>query len=147
VTARIAARMLVFTGIAAYMAIGPFYRQVLGGKSKYVRNWVMFSGANTDVCEVRYHLADGTPIDRYEVLGLEPWYTARKSVRKIGSVDEVWRQGRALCSKLGRGTDLRADAKCAKRTGWNWVMHGDLNLCERRADADKAAQPTVPEDD
>jgi hypothetical protein len=146
VTPRIAARMLVFGVLAAYTVFGPFYRQVFRGKNPYFPQWVMFSGANTDVCEVRFHLADGTAVDRYEALGIEPWYTAKKSVRRIGSVDEVWRQGRALCSKLGVGTDLRAEVRCARRTGWSRAMDGDVNLCGRPPDRRPRQDPAPVEE-
>lgn len=131
-TPRIVARMLAFGVIAAYMALGPFYRQGLGNRTWLVQNWVMFSYASLDVCEVRFHLTDGTPIDRYAVLGIDPWYSAKPSIRKLGSVEDIERQARSLCAKLGPGTDLRANARCARATGWRPVMSGEADLCRRR---------------
>jgi hypothetical protein len=130
---RIVARAVAFALIAFYTLGGPFYRQVLGGRNPVLRNWVMFSGANLDVCEVRFHRAgDSEAIDRYEVLGSEPWYMAGKSVRKLASLDDVWRQGRQLCHAMTAGTDLRADARCATRAGWKQVMTSEVDLCSSR---------------
>jgi hypothetical protein len=138
------ARAIAFVAIAVYFVAAPAARQVFGVRSHAFRTWVMFSGANLDVCEVRYHEAGReASIDRYEVLGHTPWYSASGNVRKIKSVDDVWRQGRQLCGRLAPGTDLRADARCATRTGWKPVMRGDVNLCAGRRAAGQPGTPSV----
>ena len=131
------ARGLAFVAIAAYFALAPAARQVFGLRSHAFRTWVMFSGANLDVCEVRYHEAGrDAAIDRYAILGYSPWYAAGGAVRKLRSVDDVWRQGRQLCGHLAPGTDLRADARCASRSGWKSAMTSDVNLCGGRRSAE-----------
>ena len=129
-TPRIALRMATFIVVAAYLVAGPFYRQFLDGRSRYFPKWTMYSGSNLDLCEVRFHTA-GAAVDRFGVLGFDPWYTAKPSFRRLGSEDEIWRQGRQICAKLGPGTDLRADVRCADRTGTGWTpgTREGQNLC------------------
>lgn len=128
-------RTVVFLAVFGFINFTPFYRQVLGGRAVWARDWSMFSAVGLDVCDVRYaqRLPDGTKvrIDRYDLLQYEDWLSAPKSVRKIKNEDGVASVGRKLCRALGPGADVRATARCASRKGWKRVARDDTNLCVR----------------
>lgn len=131
---RPAARALVFYGVAAYLVLGPAYRQVLGGDDERVRNWVMFSN-RFEVCSAQYEswTSDGRrePLDRYAVMGYVAPVEAPTSFDLIETETEVLSIGRALCRKLGGAVDVRVWARCARvhGTGWTRVQRAEQNLC------------------
>jgi len=140
--ARIALRLGAFLVVAAFMFMGPAARQLGGSHSKYLRNWVMFSGFAREICAVEYtrHSGDDavTPINRTQALGYETYLHAPKTVRRLAGIDEVERQGRKICSKLkstvadGEVLDIRAAATCASRKGWKDTVNTE-NLCATRS--------------
>jgi len=123
-----------FAAVAAFMFGGPFYRQALGERSKYLRNWVMFHGYGRDICavEYRHHKADGAVevIDWTELLGYESWLHAPRSVRRLKKEDDARRLGRRVCTRLDPDErDLRLHARCGSRAGWKPAPAGEENLC------------------
>jgi hypothetical protein len=128
---RIVARAVTFALVAGWIWFGPFYRQVLHGRSPIFRPWVMFSGAGLTATEVRYveKRADGAEaaLDRFVILA--PDGRRPRSIAYLKDADAVRRVGRQLCRKLGAGADVRATFRIAKRAGWKREMKGEENLC------------------
>ena len=129
-------RGLVFVLLAVWMIGGPMYRQVLGGKSRIPRSWVMFTGfATGEVCDVEYRHRDSTGesvIDRYGMLGYTDRWSAPKSVRLLAKKKNAVSMGKRLCRKSGmENPDIRLYARCARRVGWRVVAAGETNLCAK----------------
>jgi hypothetical protein len=126
------ARGFVFVVLAAIIVLGPFDRQVLGGRSEWFRAWRMFRGNSIGICDVRYvrHTEQGDePIDRFEVLGYDVWAEAPREIRSIreNKLDDVTRR---ICRALP-GADVRVTARCAEQAGWKKKRSPDRNACAR----------------
>ena len=115
------------------MMVGPFYRQVLDGKSGVFRAWKMFQGASLGVIDARFfrRLPDGTEVelDRFEVLGYAKPRQAPLWLWCMRSETDVERVVGELCRKLGPGADIRVVSRHASREGWVPGHRGRRNLC------------------
>ena len=139
-------RLTAFLLILAFLALGPFYRQVLHGTNPVFRNWVMFRGVGYGLVDARFarRLPDGRtlPVD----------LTVLAPAGSGDTAQGVWRiDGRAafetlthrLCEHFGPDVDLRGTAREATGDGWVPLTSGERNLCRAagHAPADaKAAQ-------
>jgi hypothetical protein len=106
----------------------------------------MYYGAARDVCDVRYYAvdADGTRslVDRFEALGYDHFYEAKRPVRRISDRAHVERQARQICREwLPRGQHLEADARCGSYRGWK-PERFEGPLCSGTFDA--SARPRDP---
>lgn len=122
------------------MVAGPFFNQVLGYKSAWLRPWVMYAGMSLDLCVPEFVVVQGTnrePIDRYAALGFASKWEAPKAVRRLSSMGEVIEQGQAICETLPQATRLHAEVFCAVRTGWQTTMSGEEDLCQSKPDRKK----------
>ena len=139
-------RILLFCSIAAFMSFGPCYRQAFNGQGelpfglevdrRLFRQWVMFSGYGTDICDVRYYPLDAEgneePVDRFEVLGHESFARAPRSIRRLKKPSNVIEMGKRLCRVIRRErgpVDLRVVSRCGSRRGWIPKHDGGENLC------------------
>lgn len=125
-------RAVVFVVVAVFVVGGPFYRQVLKGRNKAFRNWVMFNGKATgfvDATFYRERAGEFIEVDRYEALGQPKTPKSRYWLLKDKRVFE--RLTRVMCSKAGN--DLRVDARIATRRGWKPLMSREEMACQRRA--------------
>lgn len=144
---RKALRWSLFLLVAGFMSFGPCYRQALGGKGelpfglkvdrRLFRQWVMFSGFGTDICDVRFsqRTPDGETkaVDRFELLEHPVRSKAPRTITRIKSVPRVIHLGRQLCGVLRRENptpDLRIVARCGSREGWVEKLDGEENICE-----------------
>ncbi len=131
--------MLTVVGVSAFMLLGPFYTQVLGGSTqgKILRPWVMFHSRGSDMCAVTFTLrsADGAErrIDYLRELGYGSWRTSKKKYKRINSKGEAQRLARKLCRHLERegSVDLRLHLKCASEDGWEPIYLGEKNACRQ----------------
>ena len=142
----VALRLAAFAALVAFMFGGPFYRQVLDGRSKYFRNWVMFHGFGRDICDVEYrhHKADGSVevLDWATTLEYRSWLHAPRSVRRLKKVDDARRLGRRICTRLDPDErDLRLHARCGSRQGWKPADDGEENLCVYKPKPQKKRAP------
>jgi hypothetical protein len=129
------------------MNFGPCYRQALGGKGdlplgleddrRLFRQWVMFSGFGTDICDVRFLQrtpeGEDLPLDRFELLDHPVWFKAPRSIRRIKSASRAIHMGRQLCGVLRRenpAPDLRIVARCGSKKGWIQQLNAQENICE-----------------
>jgi len=130
-------RLAAFVALVAYMAFGPCYRQVLGGRSHVFRSWRMFSGIGIGVVDARFaeRLPDGSErrLDRFAVLGYRDPYRAPRAVRRLAGRDATAELARRLCAAFGAGADVRAYSRIATAGGWEPLDDGARNLCEPAA--------------
>ncbi len=126
-------RAAAFTVILAFMAFGPFYRQVLRGDQQIFRHWVMFSGIALGVVDATYRQRhrDGTEIeiDRFAALGYAEPRDAPRSIRLIKGRSGTDRVAEKLCRRLGPDADIRVTSRWASRQGWRPGYRGNRNFC------------------
>ena len=139
-------RRLLFGALVGFLVLGPFYRQVMGGKSPLFRNWIMFAGYGLDICTVQYEQMneDGTltPLNRLELLGYESLAEAPRSTRRLKSIQAAESQGRRICQRLDTDKpDVRLFARCASRKGWRRASKGTNNLCANMRTKKRRSKP------
>jgi hypothetical protein len=125
-------RMVGLVLLGAYMVVTPLLVQVFGVRDQGLRAWRMFSGLNTDVCEVqlwRRGDAGDRPVDRLGTLGFDGRLDAPNNEALVKNLEGLRAQARKVCTKLGGGVDLRADVRCGSMTGWVTKMERDEDLC------------------
>lgn len=116
------------------MFFGPFYRQVLGEGSVWIRQWVMFRHrAVGQICKVRYaEIRQGleTPINRFKILGYKNRFHAPSDIKRISTPKKAVEVGKRLCRAVG-GTnpDIRLYGFTAEKDGWHQFSWGESNLC------------------
>ncbi len=130
-------RGLVLAGGIMFILAGPAWVQVFGGSSgPWTRPWRMYTGVGRGLCEVQFirrvnQTAGGTrdvPVHRIQTLGFIDTPAPEKVEVLIG-IEEVKRQGRRLCKKLGRDADVRVTARCSGLTGWEEALTPEEPLC------------------
>lgn len=100
----------------------------------------MFSGTGTGAVAARFETVDDeghrSLLDHFELLELPRPYSfderPRKSAWMVRSKPQFESLVRRICRKLGRGADLRAKARIARRRGWKTLEKGGRNLCARK---------------
>jgi hypothetical protein len=127
------ARAAVFSAISAWMLAGPVWAQLLDRPQPWwAITWTMYSGYGTEVCAVQYwrRTENGDrPIDRYRTFGWDSLATVPRSVRAVQNPEHVVYQGQQLCDEIP-ADDVRADAKCGSKGGWELAFAREDNLCE-----------------
>lgn len=132
----LALRMSTIVLVGLFMALGPFYRQVLDGKHKEIRNWQMFSGAAREIYRIEIHqLHEGggsTRLDRLDELNHTSWWDTPTGTKRVTSKKVAEAQTRLLCKKLGPDVDLRLHLWRGSRSTWRRDKDsGKENLCLR----------------
>ncbi len=133
------ARSLVFAILFLWMAVGPFYSQVLDVQNEftpYIREWIMFSGRGIGFVEVRYFqkMPDGSEqdLDRFELLGFPDPRQAPDWLWRIPHMVRARNIAVQLCAKLGPGADVRLVARHATTRGWVTQLDGSREWCRSR---------------
>ena len=143
-------RLVAFFVLAAWIFGGPVYKQVLGGKSKWIRPWVMFSGKGIGVVKARFEKVDRKgrhrKVDLAKLFDAPPPFATfddkpDKRVWMIHSRAQWNSLVHKICRKLGRRGDLRATAYIGRKAGWLPLADEDTNLCS--PEARKAAAKAV----
>lgn len=128
-------RVVTVLLLGAYMLLGPGYRQVLGGSSPLVRNWVMYAGFARNTCDVQLleHRDDGevVPVDRFELLGKGPWYAQARPKRMVLR-SKLRRTLSEVCRLAERPESMRARVRCGSRSTWEQVHDGQEPICAAR---------------
>ncbi len=133
------ARSLIFAILFLWMAVGPFYRQVLevhNDLTHYVREWSMFSARGIGFEETRYFqiMPDGSEqeLDRFELLGFPDPRKAPDWLWRIPHIGWARTIAVQLCAKLGPGADVRLVARRATTRGWKTQFDGSHEWCRGR---------------
>jgi len=128
---RLGFRGVVFVALATFMTTGPFYRQVLDGRGAWIRQWRMYGGRASRLCQTRF---ERRPPER------ETWAPFRRrpfleehdlrGARKLQGEKAAEQAGRQLCRLHPPGTEVRYRQRCGHpRRGWEpWRVSDDL--CE-----------------
>lgn len=115
-------RAVAFTLLMLYVVFGPFYKQVLKGKSHAFRAWRMYHTRGIGVCDVQFYIQhpDGRieQIDRFQVLGRDKLLGSHHHSRRIMGEKGVLRVGQRIRQKVGATVDLRVNARIGTRDGW-----------------------------
>lgn len=118
----IVCRGIIFVLMVLHIVGGPFYRQVLKGKSYVFRPWRMFHAKGLHICDVEFFIRhpDGRieKIDHFKTLGYDDFLKAPPYIRRIHGEEGVLRVGRLIRAKVGHAADLRVNARIAIRQGW-----------------------------
>ena len=118
----IVCRVVVFTLLMLYTVFGPFYKQVLKGKSHAFRAWRMYHTRGIDACDVEFYIRhpDGRIeyIDHFKVLEYDKLLNLHHDFRRIRREKGVLEIGQRLRQKVGNVVDLRVNARIGTREGW-----------------------------
>lgn len=120
----------MLVGVAAFMLVSPLHR-VLGGRSPYLRDWVLYRDVGVGLVEAQFSRRVGEEeeeVDRYTALGVRRG-TAPRSLTHIDGEAGLYAVCRQLCAALGAGTDLRVRARIATTGGWATIDEGTLDRC------------------
>ena len=130
------ARSLVFAVLFLWMAVGPFYRQVLevhNDLTHYVREWSMFSARGIGFVEARYFqiMPDGSEqdLDRFELLGFPDPRKAPGWLWRIPHSGKARDIAIQLCAKLGPDADVRVISRRATTRGWKPRIAASQKWC------------------
>ncbi|MCE2395569.1 hypothetical protein J4G02_13385 [Candidatus Poribacteria bacterium] len=115
-------RVVAFSLLMLYVVFGPFYKQVLKGKSRAFRSWQMYHTRGLGVCDVEFYIRhpDGRidHIDHFKVLGYDKLLKLHHHSRRIMGEKGVLEVGQRLRQKVGNVVDLRVNARIGTREGW-----------------------------
>ena len=118
----IVCRAAVFTLLMLYIVLGPFYKQVLKGKSNALPAWRMYYGRGFGVCDVEFYIRhpDGRIeyIDHFKALGYDKLLKLHHHSRRIRRAKGVLEVGQGMRQKVGDTADLRVNARIGTRDGW-----------------------------
>ena len=118
----IVCRAVAFTLLILYTAFGPFYKQVLKGKSNVFRAWQMYHTRGIGVCAVDFYIRhpDGRiePIDYFKTLGYDKLRRLHHHSRRIMRAEGVLKMGQRIRQKVGAAVDLRVNVRIGTRDGW-----------------------------
>lgn len=125
-------RVFTFVIILAWMALGPAYRQVLGGKNEIFRKWTMYGNRGLDMVDASFYKVKNGKLqemNRFKILGYENRLSAPKEVFRIEGNEGVISVVNKLCEKLGGDADIRVKSRIATRKGWELQYKGENNFC------------------
>ena len=115
-------RVVAFTLLMLYVVFGPFYKQVLKGKSRAFRAWQMYHIRGLNICDVEFYIRhpDGRIeyIDHFKVLGYDKLLKLHHHSRRIMGGKGVLEVAQRLRQKVGATVDLRVNARIGTRDGW-----------------------------
>ena len=115
-------RVVVFSLLMLYVVFGPFYKQVLKGKSRAFRSWQMYHSRGLGICDVEFYIRhpDGRIeyIDHFKILDYNKLRKLHHHSRRIMGEEGVLKVGQRLRQKVGNVVDLRVNARIGTREGW-----------------------------
>jgi hypothetical protein len=126
-------RIVVILAISGLLLIPPFFEQVLGLGSPWIRSWQMYHYAGTQLCWVDYSRVamngERIPLNRFTTLGKKDRWSAPSSIRWLRNEDDIRDVGKKMCKEIGDGTDIRVVAQCASARRWEDAFDGTERLC------------------
>ena len=118
----IVCRVVAFTLLMLYVVFGPFYKQVLKGKSNALPSWRMYHTRGIGICDVEFYIRhpDGRSehINHFETLDYDKLLKLHHHSRRIRYTKGVLEVGQLMRQKVGNDVDLRVNARIGTREGW-----------------------------
>ena len=127
-------RLLLFTVLVLFMLIGPFYKQIIKGKSYIFREWIMFSGLSFGIYDIQLteHLKDGSkiPVNYIEKLNIKK--KSNKNYWRVMNPQHVLRILKSVCIESQTSYPyISLKLKYATRKGWKVIHDNEENICNR----------------
>ncbi|MEZ4382599.1 MAG: hypothetical protein R3A79_14775 [Nannocystaceae bacterium] len=129
-------RGAAWIALAAWIVGAPAYRQLGGGRARWMPTWDLYSSVGLDLVRARYFAvrtdaggATREPIDRYAALGFDDRRKAPRWLRTIRGESGALKVGRALCERLDPGVGLQVEAEIATWDGWAPLFADVDDLC------------------
>ena len=118
----IVCRAIAFTLLMLYVVFGPFYKQVLKGKSSTFWAWRMYHTRGIGICDVEFYIRhpDGRieHINHFKTLNYAKLLKLHHHSRRIRYTKGVLEVGQLMRQKVGNDVDLRVNARIGTREGW-----------------------------
>ena len=118
----IVCRAVAFTLLMLYTVFGPFYKQVLKGKSRVFRPWQMYHIRGLGICDAKFYIRhpDGRieHVDYFKILDYDKLVKLHHHSRRIKGGKGVLEVAQRLRQKVGNDVDLRVNARIGTRDGW-----------------------------
>ena len=129
-------RGVVFCLIASMMLWGPFYRQVLFGRSVIFQRWAMYpNNKHRHLYAVEFRIrtqAGEVPIDHFKLLGIPRGrHVSPPHLWKIARESDLWELVQRICDASGPEADIRLYARLVTYAGWSPVAQGERNICRQ----------------
>jgi len=119
-------RFALFVLLSAFILLLPAYRHCFGGRSPWVRPWMMYRDAARGLCALELTVdCPGTPparlrvADAYALLGEHP-----RPPRVMES--NARRFAERVAGRLAPGCQLRVTARAARPDGWELLVQDHL---------------------
>jgi hypothetical protein len=127
-------RFGLFVCVATFIVGGPFYVQVLGHHTMWLRGWQMYSATASDWCFVHYYryAGDGArvPLVRLETLGVQSGTPGWYEERQIRTREQAESEGRRLCRRLGANAHVGFAMKCGDgKRAWQVLEEDSGDVC------------------
>ena len=127
-------RLLLFILLVLFMLIGPFYKQIINGKSYIFREWIMFSGLSFGIYDIQLteHLKDGSKIPVNYIEKLKIKKKSNKNYWRVMNPQHVLRILKSVCIESQTSYPyISLKLKYATRKGWKVVHDNEENICNR----------------
>lgn len=124
-----------FLLITAFIFLGPFYGQVLGGEKRIFRRWVMWSAKGMGILDLRlYGINEKNEKEfinfKSVLLKTNISESEYKRLRKLKSRAELSRVIDIVCSK-SQYSIIQMKLRRATKEGWKTVYDRETNICRR----------------
>lgn len=118
-TARTATRTALFLLLAAFILLGPGYRQLAHGRCPLFRPWQMYRNIGLGYCDAVYELRSEDGSRRALTIGQAYAYLGEdlSPSNRFRSRD-VLALGRRVQERAGPGAEVRLTARRVGRNGW-----------------------------
>ena len=128
-------RLLIFILLVLFMFLGPFYKQIIKGKSYIFREWIMFSGLSFGIYDIQLteHLKDGskTPVNYIDELNIDK-KSNKNYYWRVKDPQHVLRILKSVCIKSQTSNPyISLRLKYATRKGWKVIHDNEENVCNR----------------
>ena len=121
------------TALLVVVVVGPIARGLGLVESEWFIRWHMFMSFGYEICDVSfYERVDGSDrrIDRYDLLGLGPWWEVPIAERRMKTRSDIENAVQPICEALGPGVDVRVSSRCGTgKQGWKTRATRRTNVC------------------
>lgn len=128
-------KIVVFLLITAFIFLGPFYRQVLGGENRTFRMWRMWSTRGVGLLDLKLYGIRGNKGKEFInfksiLLNKNITESEYRRLRKIKTKNELSAVLDIVCSN-SRYSIIQMNLRQATLQGWKTVYDREDNICRR----------------